>query len=98
MKILSFKNIKTAYVLRYEPEQYAYFARAYWRVLLIITLLLMCVSVAYGAWQFLAPDSAFTTSEPAQQGIVGFKREQLKRVVDVFEKRRTDFEAMMRGE
>ncbi len=93
----SLTDIQRSFALRHEPEEYARFAKRYWALLLIATTVCMCGGIAFGAWQFFAPAQS-VMSEPAQQGIMGFNREQLTKVVTVLEERRANFETMMTGE
>lgn len=94
----SFKDLQRSYTLLYEPEEYVRLARAYWILLLAATTCITLAGIAFGAWQFFAPPDVSLSSEPAQQGIVGFNREQLEKIVHVFEARRAHFETMMTGE
>ena len=97
MKRDTLQNIRRAYQLRFEPENYLRVAVFFWTIVFVISVCSMIVSIMFGAWQFVAPPEAMAI-ENATTGISGFNRDQLKTLVDVFAKRTATFEAMMSGQ
>lgn len=97
MKKNTFQNVRRAYQFRFEPENYLRVATFFWTAVFVAAVCSMVVSIVFGAWQFVAHSEAATV-ENAAAGISGFNREQLKTLVEVFEKRTATFETMMSGQ
>lgn len=97
MAFFSIKNLRHAYRMRYEPEEYTRAARSIWNIVLVCVSAALIASLAFGAWQFFLPPQT-PVIEAKKGGITGFNREQLSTIVEFYGKRQATFETMMSGE
>lgn len=93
--IFHVQQLGEAYTRRQEPEYFRAVAEAYWAILITVAAVAVAASLAYGTWQFLVPPEGATTEGAANAGIVGFNQEQLKKLVEAFQKQQGEFEALM---
>ncbi len=93
--IFQVQRLSEAYTRRQEPEYLRAVADAYWAILIGVAALAIALCLAYGTWQFLVPPEGATTEGAATAGIVGFNHEQLKMLVEMFQKQQSEFETLM---
>jgi hypothetical protein len=96
MKFFALKGLRGAYARRYEPESMRRLAETYWGLIICAGGVLTVAAVGYGMWQFFVPPSDVASGDFGG-GVVGFNRDQLKTIVETFEKQQADFERLMTG-
>ena len=90
------KTIREAYASMHEPESVRRIADIYWTVLVWIGTVLMLGSVGYGMWLFFVEPTREASEVTIGVGGSGFDRAQLQKAVDALQKRRDEFESLLK--
>jgi hypothetical protein len=79
----------------YEPESQHRLASIYWPILLSVASALVFVAVGYGVWQFFVPPQPVIPTVAVKNSSIGFDENDLLRIVEILEKRKERFEALL---
>lgn len=80
------------YASRYEPEAFRRLASAYWRFLLVLTIILSASGITYGVFAFLNAHESPTSSVTVQAPQASFTKQQLEEVLNGIETRARQYE------
>lgn len=88
-------RLRDAYAARHEPEAQRVLARVVWAFCTTLFCVSLCVSVAYGAWEFSRMPRG--EGESAVRAQTGFTREQIESLLETFDARAEEFDARLRA-
>jgi hypothetical protein len=90
----SFTRVKEMYAARHEPENLRPLAESFWRMLLMIALLLMVGAAVFGVWKFIAVVHVIGAANGAPSSSrAALDRNRLDRFLSDLNARRASFEA-----
>ena len=95
MKFFNTRSLQNTYARFYEPENQHRLANVYWPVLISTVAILVAVSAGYGVLQFFVSPQVVATGAPTKNTPASFNKEELRRIVNVLEKRKEVFETLL---
>lgn len=76
-----FKDLRDLYSARHEPENMRPLAEVYWRLLLMIGLVMVALVIAYGIWEFVGVMNNLSSTDPSKPASATLNRSQLQNVL-----------------
>ena len=90
-----FNDLKMYYAARHEPESMRPLAEVYWRVLLLVGLVMVAAVLLYGASEFFGVIANLSSDGPAKsRPAATLNRNQLEGTLRALQGRRQNFDAL----